>query len=525
MTETGYGTAAGLSGINCRHSFYPFFEGISQRAYREAELEEYADKTVTYNGEEMSFYAATQKQREIERKIRYWKRQEGALKAAGLDTAEETAKVRAWQAEMRKFIKDTGLVRQGERERISYTSDLTKSAVKIDFHSKEYQRIADLGEVRKFYQPTDPGFNYVAQRPVMYNGYGASHLTDAEHKIRLAWLEKNQDHIIRAIESPDFLEKSLRLRNDGHYSSTQIVELPNDPDGTRRFMSVAISMSKDVGGKGYHQITTIYPIKHRDLFAASGELKAKYVRTSSSSVITSFSEVKSPNIPVPVPKQTFMQEIITETYSKLPDDPRLKELHKRAIEKANLIEKTREENVVRDAYKYAESEDLQTQEQTLMSLMDRTKEARYKSQHGVAGVWGEGDEEVYQKRLTKLKEIQTEMKLRREWYESMRQLEAIKQSMETGKIVLEEGDVRDLLSKVGDVYIDNGWNPRRGKPPYMPELFRISDLTGAKIRYYITLPDGRIAHPDEILEARSRGRLIVIDKIKVLARDWTKRYR
>lgn len=77
-----------------------------------------ASKTVTYNGKEISFYDATQQQRGIERKIRYWKRQEGALKAAGLDASGETAKVREWQARARDFTRQTGLRRQPERERI-----------------------------------------------------------------------------------------------------------------------------------------------------------------------------------------------------------------------------------------------------------------------------------------------------------------------------------------------------------------------------------------------------------------------
>lgn len=118
IKTTGYGTGEGLCGWNCRHSFYPFFEGISQRAYDDATLQEYANKKVTYNGEELSFYDATQKQRAIERKIREWKRRAAALEAAGLDNLFETGKVKAWQAVMRDFIKQTGLDRQYIREQI-----------------------------------------------------------------------------------------------------------------------------------------------------------------------------------------------------------------------------------------------------------------------------------------------------------------------------------------------------------------------------------------------------------------------
>ncbi len=118
VLSTGYGTGAGLMGWNCRHSFYPFFEGISENAYSQAELDSYAGKTVMYNGKEIPIYDATQMQRGIERKIRLWKRKEGAYEAAGLDNDAEAGKVKEWQSRMRDFIKQTGLQRQSVREHV-----------------------------------------------------------------------------------------------------------------------------------------------------------------------------------------------------------------------------------------------------------------------------------------------------------------------------------------------------------------------------------------------------------------------
>lgn len=115
---TGYGTGEGLGGWNCRHSHYPWFEGISKQAYSEADLKSYANKTVAYNGKEISYYEATQKQRAIERKIRQAKRESVALEAAGLDNSAEKAAVKKWQAQMRDFIEQTGLYRQRIREQI-----------------------------------------------------------------------------------------------------------------------------------------------------------------------------------------------------------------------------------------------------------------------------------------------------------------------------------------------------------------------------------------------------------------------
>src|SRR5690606_33289674 len=91
--STNYGEIDGLGGINCRHSYYPFFEGISEAFYNQAMRDELNNETVTYNGKEYSAYDASQIQRSIERKIREWKRQAEALDSAGIDNAFELGKV------------------------------------------------------------------------------------------------------------------------------------------------------------------------------------------------------------------------------------------------------------------------------------------------------------------------------------------------------------------------------------------------------------------------------------------------
>jgi hypothetical protein len=118
VSTTGYGTGEGLGGWNCRHSFYPFFEGISEKIYNSSTLKSYKNKKVTYGDKQISFYDATQYQREIERKIRFWKRQAAALDAAGIEAGTEWMKVKQWQANMRNFINQTGLDRQSVREQV-----------------------------------------------------------------------------------------------------------------------------------------------------------------------------------------------------------------------------------------------------------------------------------------------------------------------------------------------------------------------------------------------------------------------
>jgi hypothetical protein len=115
---TGYGKVTGLYGVNCRHSHFPFFKGISENFYNPSILDDYASRKVSYNGKEMSFYDGTQVQRRIEREIRAAKREAAAIEAAGLDNTDEKMRVRELQARMRDFINQTGLRRQYPREQV-----------------------------------------------------------------------------------------------------------------------------------------------------------------------------------------------------------------------------------------------------------------------------------------------------------------------------------------------------------------------------------------------------------------------
>ena len=79
---TGYGTGDGLGGYNCRHSFYPYFPGISRRIYTKEVLESFERKKYTYNDTEYTEYEASQIQRRMERDIRDAKRRLNALESS-----------------------------------------------------------------------------------------------------------------------------------------------------------------------------------------------------------------------------------------------------------------------------------------------------------------------------------------------------------------------------------------------------------------------------------------------------------
>jgi hypothetical protein len=95
-----------------------------------------------------------------------------------------------------------------------------------------------------------------------------------------------------------------------------------------------------------------------------------------------------------------------------------------------------------------------------------------------------------------------------------RQRQAKAHAAETGKLLISGDERRELLSKRRDVYADAGLlGPKLPKPGYTPELFRTSDLSGQGVRYYVELPDGRIAHPDELHDALERGRIVVAEDL------------
>lgn len=122
----GYGSVTGIGGANCRHSFWPYIEGVSERTYTNEQLEAMKPENrpkVTFEGREYDDYEATQKQRQIERTIRKLKRRKAAFEAAGLEEekAAANAKLRRLNQKYREFSKAAGLPEQRERMKVIYT--------------------------------------------------------------------------------------------------------------------------------------------------------------------------------------------------------------------------------------------------------------------------------------------------------------------------------------------------------------------------------------------------------------------
>lgn len=94
VKTTGYGEGGGLCGWNCRHMFYPFYEGISERVYTDEQLANLDPPPFKFEGKTYNAYQATQFQRKIETEIRKAKREMMGYESAGQTEKAATSAVR-----------------------------------------------------------------------------------------------------------------------------------------------------------------------------------------------------------------------------------------------------------------------------------------------------------------------------------------------------------------------------------------------------------------------------------------------
>ena len=100
-----------LCGVNCRHSFGPYLPG-EPRAYSPT-----PDEDAGLDPDEA--YAATQRQRELERRVRRAKRDAAAKEAAGEDSAPDRVRLGKAQAQLREHVgSHSHLSRDRDRERV-----------------------------------------------------------------------------------------------------------------------------------------------------------------------------------------------------------------------------------------------------------------------------------------------------------------------------------------------------------------------------------------------------------------------
>ena len=244
-TATGYGTGPGLCGWNCRHSFYPFFPGISKRLYGQEELDRLEAKTVEYGGEKYTEYEITQMQRELERRVRKAKRRFLAEQAAGVDATAASVGLRDARRALNDFIEATGGKLSAARTDVAgfgasearTTTALAKRQARLDTVNTELNQLRQGGIIKSkgnfVLPPAAPDaliferghvFQRIAEREMSF--------TEAEKIISDArFALRQQNGKVHAYYSADGF---VAVRNDG-----MIYSMGRLDEGGKKLMEVA----------------------------------------------------------------------------------------------------------------------------------------------------------------------------------------------------------------------------------------------------------------------------------------------
>ena len=122
LSDIGYGSGDGFKGWNCRHDWYPYFEG-STRMYSDKDLTELDAENIEFpDGSMHTLYESEQYQRALERKIRETKRilaaqdecikntsSESLKKAMQNDFEKHSVKLKQQESQLKYFCQKTGL--------------------------------------------------------------------------------------------------------------------------------------------------------------------------------------------------------------------------------------------------------------------------------------------------------------------------------------------------------------------------------------------------------------------------------
>lgn len=101
---------------NCQHVAKPIDIDSQGNIYTPEQIDFANNRTVMYNGEEISYYEATQRQRALERAIREAKKNVAIAKKTNINVAQAKNILNKTWAKMRDFISETGLTRDYDRE-------------------------------------------------------------------------------------------------------------------------------------------------------------------------------------------------------------------------------------------------------------------------------------------------------------------------------------------------------------------------------------------------------------------------
>lgn len=266
LSDIGYGSGDGFKGWNCRHDWYPYFEG-STRMYDEEKLKQMDAKNIEYpDGSMHTLYEAEQKQRAYERKIRESKRilaaydesiknadDEAIKKAYQNIFNKESVKLKNREAELNNFCDKTGLLKRSDRVQ-KYGFNKTISQKVIDSNNNflinsNYNDIiymkGKLSDtiVRRWYNVQDKKiYNLIDKTKSLKDQAKQAHTLRNQFKFQARELMKNQ-------EERKMLDEQYPLQDFDYYFNKYKKDNVSDDDVYKKIIDSSMRPNKKVNQK------------------------------------------------------------------------------------------------------------------------------------------------------------------------------------------------------------------------------------------------------------------------------------
>lgn len=146
LEDIGYGEITGFKGVNCRHDWYPYYEG-SSRNYSNKELEKLKNETVIYNGKKIKKYEATQIQRKMERQIRNDKKELSGLQGILSSNTDDNELIEKTKTQ---FAKRTLIYNTHKNQLQEFTRQInTKNDISRTYTSQNKNVMNQINQVSK----------------------------------------------------------------------------------------------------------------------------------------------------------------------------------------------------------------------------------------------------------------------------------------------------------------------------------------------------------------------------------------
>lgn len=228
-TATGYGTGAGLGGWNCRHSYYPYFEGISANPFDKINEEDNAKE-----------YELTQEQRYNERMIRDWDRRRKVCDAAGVDSSKENAKYREWRAKQKELLDSNPQLKRNFAREKGYLLKNIDNSIKRDIikdgkKAKNMGNYKTLGKLDK--NKLENEFGNINSDKIILMDERDKHIKD-RHPDDYEYFHQYKDS---CLSNPDYIVKD----NKNQGTINVISKIPNSN------LNILIRLVLDDDSKGY----------------------------------------------------------------------------------------------------------------------------------------------------------------------------------------------------------------------------------------------------------------------------------